>query len=262
MRKIILLIILLPTFVLASSNDEIFFNIEDEFFNTINKQAGEITTFNLNNNILNINITEEQLNSILSQNINNDIPNLNYYLKLKLVLNNNNNKYIGYNSSWNNNINKSTLAYKSELYNYYYPFGFKIKYRNTIDSIWITQPPDDNNLINKSLKQKLAYLLNINEEEVVSNYKKLYVFEPLNNGTLYFRFDIYDNDSNSNSINTSNINYFITKYVKINYSSEELISTFYEYEEKPNIIPGIIFIVLLLGSTIIIKKKNLIDFSL
>lgn len=276
MKKLLFILLLIPTFVFASSyEEEVYFELEDEVFADITKTVGDTTTFNFDNKILESTLTNEQLNNILSQENIGQTPNLDYYLTLKVVVNKVDDfsvlkgdyVYIGTNSSWDleSNIKESELASKNSLTNYYYPYGFKIKYRVNKNDEWITAAPNDSNLLGKTLKEKLAYLLNISEDQVIDSYKNFYDFDILNNQSYKMRFDFY-NDSNNpitsgSDYLTSSLNKIDTKYVVINYSGSNIQTTFLEMDNKPNILPGITFIFILLSGTYIIKKKNLIDFS-
>lgn len=282
MKKLLFLlltILLIPNVKASSSETEVDFQYDANNYSTVTKKiSSNITTFIYDNAILD-NINEETLNKILDQVNPLESSDLVYYENMKVKINpvlsleplkNKDYIYIGQNASWDSNYPKANDMAKSQPFTSNYPiYGFRISYRSNTDDEFSSVEFNDKDYINKSLREKLAFLINKNKDEVANYYKQLFKFEVLNNYSYTFRFDFYgESDSEpvmeNNYYYTSSLKLLTTKYVIINYKRTETASTAVindNNSKKVNFIPALLFFGTIIGGTYYIKKKNLLDLT-
>ena len=274
------LLFILSTFLLISNvyadstSTEIDFNIQNKDYATSSKKVADTTfTFTFNNAILD-NIDTNTLNTILNQVNPLESSDLIYYENMQVLLKPSNlllpvkdlnYVYIGQNASWTDTPKSNEMAKMQPFTSNYPIYGFRVVYRTSENNEYIETEFNNDSYKTSTLKEKLAFLTGVNEDDLVNQYNKLYKFSIPNNLTYTLRFDFYGEGDNEPILSndyyyTSSLKLLTTRYVVINYEKTETVGTSKVVEDKKtSVIPAILFFGLLIGSCYYIKKNNLIN---
>lgn len=262
------------------------FTLLDSFYSSIVKKYENGTTvFYYNNKLLNMDLTDSELDSILSQKSGGQ--RLTYYEALKIEvkpvegtkfasLQGKTNVYrANGGGSWVTNITHGMDMYEyaesKNLTNYFWPWGFSIVYRTDTNDEFSSTIPSSNDLNNKTLEEQLATLLGYdlvsNPDSVKNAYKTYWKFKPLNDYTYIERFDFFSEkdgvspvlkSGSSDEYDVNSLNHLGEYYVSIKYSMEEektTMATSYESDSTNWIVPTTLVLITIVGVSLFLLNK-------
>ncbi|HPE15134.1 MAG TPA: hypothetical protein PLT65_04805 [Bacilli bacterium] len=284
----VFILFITPNILASSAEVNVTFNLLETSYTTVTKQLdGDITIFTLTNNIPSMDLTTTQLKEILSQKSGNGASPLTIYGTLNILVTpieeTSFNPLVGKDTyyrgssagSWVSSttavINQESTAEVKPMNSNFWPYGFAVSYRTSVNDAWKSTVAGGIDLTNKTMEEKLATLLNIDLEAspngVVNEYGNLFYFRILPSGYNYkTRFDFYSEkegvtpqlkaDSSTEYL-ISSLNLLGTRYVYISYAKTEAagaLAIIDKEEEKINIWALSGFLIFTCGTLIVFKK--------